>query len=63
MELKELTRKERMALEKKVGLSEGYLYLVATNRRSPSPELSKKINKADSRFKLSDLRPDIWGEQ
>ena len=24
--------------------------------------LAKEINKADPRFKLSDLRPDIWGE-
>ncbi len=62
MKLIDLSRKDRINLAKKLNSSEAYIYQLAKGIKKGSPEFMKKINKADPRFKLSDLRPDIWGE-
>lgn len=62
MKLSNLSKKERENLAKKVGTSQLYLYQLGRGIRKGSVEFMQKINKADPRFKLSDLRPDIWGE-
>ena len=62
MKLSNLSKKERENLAKKVGTSQLYLYQLGGGIRKGSVEFMQKINKADPRFKLSDLRPDIWGE-
>ena len=62
MKLIDLNRTQRIELAKKLGRSETYIYQLAIGLRKGSPKFMKEINKADRRFKLSDLRPDIWGE-
>ena len=62
MKLIDLNRTQRAELAKKIGSSEPYIYQLAIGLRKGSARFMKKINKADPRFKLSDLRPDIWGE-
>ena len=60
MKLIELNRKQRIELAEKLNSHEAYLYQLATGIKKGSPEFMKRINEADPRFKLSDLRPDIW---
>lgn len=61
MKLIELDREGREELAKKIGSDEQYIYQLATGRRKGSYEFMQKINEADSRFTLHELRPDIWG--
>ena len=62
MTLAELSRAEVYDLAKKIKRSGQSLYHVSLGYKQMGVGLAKEINKADPRFKLSDLRPDIWGE-
>ena len=61
MRLRQLNKNERDALAKRVDSKGIYLYQCGLGIRKPSVELSLKINKADPRFSLPELRPDVWG--
>jgi hypothetical protein len=58
-----LTHEEKVALAEKAETTYIYLFQMAAGARSPSPKLARKLAAADSRLKLADLRPDIWGRQ
>ena len=62
MTLAELSRAEAYDLAKKIKRSGQNLYHISLGYKKIGTGLAKEINKADPRFKLSDLRPDIWGE-
>ena len=61
MNLYTLTRKEVFVLAEKVQCSKHNLYNISLRHKQIGTGLAKRINEADHRFKLSDLRPDIWG--
>lgn len=52
---------ERRELAKKIGRSVEYLYLCTRPGRKPGAKLCRDLVKADPRFTLADLRPDLWG--
>ncbi|WP_114154698.1 hypothetical protein [Chromobacterium haemolyticum] len=60
MKLNTMTAQERKALAEAAGTDHVYLYQCGAGLRKPSPDLCRRIVKADPRFLLSDLRPDIW---
>lgn len=60
MKLKDLSRQERLVLAEATKSNEQYLYQCGVGIKRPSPKLCRLIIKADSRFRLEDLRPDIW---
>ena len=62
MNIQNLSRQEAFELAEKVNCNNHHLYNITLGHKKPGRKLSQKINKADPRFKLSDLRPDIWGE-
>lgn len=62
MKITDLNRTEIYELAKKIKRSGQNLYHVSLGYKKMGTGLAKEINKADPRFKLSDLRPDIWGE-
>lgn len=62
MKLIDLNKEQREELAAKVGSSEQYIYQLATRKREGSYKFLRKINKADSRFSLHELNPDIWPE-
>ena len=62
MNIRTLNRQEAFALAEKVNCNKHNLYNITLGHKRPRRKLAQKINKADPRFKLSDLRPDIWGE-
>lgn len=53
---------ERKTFAEAIGSSVDYLYLCSMGKRKPGPSLCQRIVKQDSRFTLTDLRPDIWGD-
>ena len=61
MTLNNLSRKEIYELAKKIKRSGQNMYHISLGYKKMGVGLAKEINKADPRFKLSDLRPDIWG--
>lgn len=60
MKLIDLDKNGREELANKIGSKERYIYQLATGRRKGSYEFMQKINLADPRFTLQELRPDIW---
>ena len=62
MTLSELSRVEVYDLAKKIKRSGQNLYHVSLGYKKMGVGLAKEINAFDPRFKLSDLRPDIWGD-
>lgn len=62
MDFYKLSRIEVFSLASKIKRSKINLYNISKGYKQMGVGLAKEINKADPRFKLSDLRPDIWGE-
>lgn len=63
MHLKKLSLEERDALAERVGTTGPYLSRIAYGRMDvmPGPKLARKLAKELS-IPLSEIRPDIWGE-
>ena len=50
-------------LAKRVGVSISFIWMIAHDKRSPSPKVARRIHKETDRMvSLEELRPDIWGE-
>ena len=61
MKLSDLSRTEVYELAKTIRRSGQSLYHASLGYKKIGVNLAKEINQIDPRFKLSDLRPDIWG--
>jgi DNA-binding transcriptional regulator YdaS (Cro superfamily) len=62
MPIPALTPQEARELALRAGTTPAYLYQVLTGRRAANPALARRINAADPRILLSDLRPGDWHE-
>ena len=64
MTLPKYTVPERLALAQKLDVSEQSLYQWLTSIKPPSAAMAVRLNKADKRIRLEDLRPSdyaaIW---
>lgn len=60
MPIPALTPKDARELAERAGTTPAYLYQVLTGRRRANAALARRINAADPRILLSDLRPDDW---
>ena len=62
MDFYKLSRIEVFSLANKIKRSKINLYNISKGYKKMGTGLAKEINAFDPRFKLSDLRPDIWGD-
>ena len=60
MPIPTLTPEDARELAERSETTPAYLYQVLTGRRKANPALARRINAADPRILLSDLRPTDW---
>lgn len=60
MALPKYTPTKRKQVASELGIDEQYLYQILRGLRFPSPLLARKLNKADEKMRLQDLRPGDW---
>jgi DNA-binding transcriptional regulator YdaS (Cro superfamily) len=60
MALPSYTPERRREVAAALEIEEQYLYQILRGIRTASPALARELNRIDSSFSLSDLRPDDW---